>query len=272
MTIWTYAGNSTLVDREVVSRNSCLYCQSSLNVLPEIYEGDEHIGDEALSRVAACPVCGWWTAIKVIVRGYHADHYKGQHLFARGTRWHHIYGAAGSLRELDVEDISQPIGEVRRYLAAKYQARFKLHPRLFEETVASVFKDLGHQVVVTAYSADDGIDIILEGTNRTTIGVQVKRYKNSISVEQIRSLAGALILGGHTRGVFVTTSTYQTGVSRTAARFGARGYPIELIDASKFFTALCIAQRHAYEKANDKLAPFFNFDQRLMTFIGIGGL
>jgi restriction system protein len=54
---------------------------------------------------------------------------------------------------------------------------------MFEETVASVFRSLGYDATVTAYSGDGGIDVILhKGEER--IGVQVKRYRNSISVEQ----------------------------------------------------------------------------------------
>jgi restriction system protein len=127
---------------------------------------------------------------------------------------------------------------------------------VFEETVASVFRDLGYGARVTAYSGDDGIDVILDGQSDTMIGVQVKRYRNSIQVEQIRSLAGALVLGGLTRGIFVTTSTFQGGADDTAQRLNTRGYQIELMDATRFFDALKIAQRSQYRSKSDPTAPY----------------
>jgi restriction system protein len=152
-----------------------------------------------------------------------------------------IRGSIARLRNLDLVNLDQPIEEVRAYLVAKYQDRFMLHPRLFEMVVGSVFKEFGYQSTVTSYSTDSGIDVILEGSNGETVGVQVKRYRGSIKVEQIRALAGALLLGGFTRGVFVTTSTFQRGAGPTAALAARRGVPIELVDAQRFFDALSLA-------------------------------
>ena len=92
-------------------------------------------------------------------------------------------------RNLNLSDLTLPIQEVRDFLTANFESRFTVHPRLFEETVASVFRDLGYEVIVTGYSTDDGIDVILERGGET-IGVQVKRWKNSIKVGQIRELVG----------------------------------------------------------------------------------
>jgi restriction system protein len=188
-----------------------------------------------LKRLFVCPVCGWW---KAEARQEIDDwvHLRGHSV---------VYGAAASLRELDLSDISTPINDVRSYLAAKYENRFILHPRLFEETVASVFGNLGYTAEATAYSGDDGIDVILKRADET-IGIQVKRYRGSVEVEQIRSLAGALLLNGLTRGIFVTTSNFQRGGKTTTEKYAARGYEIELLDAERFYDALKIAQREMY--------------------------
>ena len=146
--------------------------------------------------------------------------------------------------------MSTPISEIRSYLAARYESRFTLHPRLLEETVASVFGNLGYISVATAYSGDDGIDVILRKADET-IGVQVKRYKDNIEVEQIRSLAGALVLNGFTLGMFVTTSAFQRGAPATAAKLETRGYRIELFDAQRFYDALQIAQREMFRSFRD---------------------
>lgn len=79
------------------------------------------------------------------------------------------------------------------------------------------------------------------------IGVQVKRHRNSISVEQIRSLAGAMVVNDVTKGVFVTTSRFERGSARTVDLLRVRGYPIELIDAPRFFDMLNLTQIDAPE-------------------------
>jgi restriction system protein len=78
--------------------------------------------------------------------------------------------------------------------------------------------------------------------NDERIGVQVKRTKNSIKVEQIRSFVGALILGGFVKGIFVTTSSYQSGVAALVEQVAQKYIPIELIDENVFFEALSVAQ------------------------------
>ena len=70
----------------------------------------------------------------------------------------------------------------------------------------------------------------------------MKRYRDAIEAEQIRSLLGALVVGGFTRGVFVTTSKYRSGADAVASAATCRGYPIELLDAEQFYEALGVAQ------------------------------
>jgi restriction system protein len=105
---------------------------------------------------------------------------------------------------------------------------------------------LGYEARVTSFSGDDGIDVILDGPANELIGVQVKRYADRIGVDQIRELTGALFIGGYTRGIFVTTSSFQSGGERTADMSTRRGIPVELMDAERFYGALQIAQINAY--------------------------
>ncbi len=223
------------------NESACPFCKQDL--LPVVAEKDCDITpnpppwpnhhESFSANVQACILCGWW---------------KAQYI----TEWRNpgescvdIYQGGASLKELDVTDLSVPIVEIRDFLVARYQQRLNIHPRLFEEVVGSVFGNLGYSAIVTGYSGDNGIDVILS-SGKETIGVQVKRYKNKIDVEQIRSLAGALVLNGLTRGIFVTTSTFESGAHSTSDRYSQRGYPIELIDAQRFFDALCLSQREMY--------------------------
>ena len=274
MTIWEYKTNTNSVDRSVLTEPNCLFCSSKMESLEKLFEESLEDNYEEITQVQICPVCGWWKyllAVQAIepmgITTYPQELSEIQPWdFAGGAsdgieyRWGAIYGTIGSLKELDLVDISLPVEDVRSYLMVRYSERFKIHPKLFEETVASVFKDLGYHSRVTSYSGDGGIDIILDGPNNKTIGVQVKRYKNTIEVEQIRSLAGALFIGGHTKGVFVTTSKFQSGAGKVCDIAATRGLPIELIDAEKLFSAMEIAQREKYKYKNDPMAPFHKID------------
>lgn len=128
-----------------------------------------------------------------------------------------------------------------------------MHPRLFEETVGSVFRNLGYQALVTAYSGDNGIDVVLV-RGQEKIGVQVKKWKNAIKAEQIDALAGALMRGRYVAGMFVTTSHFQPAAVTAAAQHGSLGHRIELVDAQRFYDALKLSQRPHYASKDEFLA------------------
>lgn len=165
-----------------------------------------------------CENCGWWR----LIQDFSISANKWQ-------IWQIFFGVTSSLKNLDLEDINTPIDEVRQYLLAKYESRLSIHPKLFEDLTASVFRNLGYHSIVTGYTNDGGIDVVLEKNNKQ-IGVQVKRYKNKIEVEQIRSFAGALLLGGYPEGIFVSTSDFRRGSHNAAKKFSKKGLPIKLIN------------------------------------------
>ncbi len=244
MSIWSY---------DDIARNpspflktwSCPFCRATLSQLHKninlespLYGCiDEDVWRETTEEMFICQTCGWWRFEKRLEENF----------VELETL---VCGAVASLRELDLSDISLPIQHIRDYLAAKYEKRFEIHPRLFEETVASVFRDLGYSAQVTGYGNDGGIDVILY-KNEELIGVQVKRYKARIEVEQLRSLAGALVLSGTTRGVFVTTSEFRSGCEKTTHGYRYVGMQIELMNANDFYDALGIAQRNVYRSMDD---------------------
>jgi restriction system protein len=242
MSIWRYADRVLEIAniKSALAASECPFCRSGLELLREdIHGGSLSPRFNSIEKLWACPICGWWKG--------HRTSSTSNRDFRRSNEW----GAAASLQQLNLKDLSLPIEEVRAYLAAKYEARFDLHPRLLELVVASVFRDHGYLAETTAYSNDGGIDVVLRGKDEERIGVQVKRYRKSIEVEQIRSFAGALLLKGLTKGVFVTTSTFQRGAGEASATAASMGYSIELQDATKFLDSLRIAQREMYESAQD---------------------
>jgi restriction system protein len=222
--------------------------------MSKLLEGEERPSDKSVinSLVKACPVCGWWNV-------YDVESGWG------GERTEFIYGTHAHLKNLDLSNSDQPVEEVRNYLLAKYNERFTMHPRLLEETVASVFRDLGFVARVTAYQNDGGIDVILDGPDGKMIGIQVKRYKDSIKVEQVRALTGALFIGGFIKGIFVTTSSFQSGVSKAANISAIKGLPIELIDADKFLDALKITKRHGYTSYEDWKEAVGDIEKHLIS-------
>jgi restriction system protein len=183
-----------------------------------------------------CPVCGWWLIDK-------------QFIFSTKCQtWHSNFGASGALKLLDLANIQTPMAEVRNYLVARYEDRLSIDPLKFEQVVGSVFASIGYKARVTAATNDGGIDVILSDDAGTSVGVQVKRHKGKIKVEQIRSLLSAMVLNGHTHGVFVTTSTFQRGAYSCAERAKQHGALIELMDADRFLDLLKIAQVRDFEE------------------------
>jgi restriction system protein len=157
------------------------------------------------------------------------------------------YGATASLKNFNLDDVNMPLTEIQNYIMAKYEARFDINPRIYEELVASIFRNIGYQAKVTAYTNDGGIDIVMSNPDGKEVCVQVKRYKNSIKVEQIRSFLGAMVLNDFTKGIFVTTSNYQSGAYDAINNASSKGLEIELIDAKRFLEALELSQKESFE-------------------------
>ena len=252
MPIWEHQlGQGQRSELELsVKLASCPFCRTPLTPLPRdvrVHDSDPYYRFEYCTSVSLCSICGWWKAIEdyesAPVYSNHEPSFPRELTLARSA-------GVAVLREFDLTDLSLPLHEVRQFLLARFSRRFTMHPRLFEMTVASIFKSAGYDVVLTAYTNDGGIDAILQDAEGT-VGVQVKRWKDSVDVDQIRALAGALLQHGHTRGVFVTTSQFQSGAERTTAQLAARGYPIELIDAPRLFDALKIGLRPAYSTVEE---------------------
>lgn len=231
--MWEYSCASTLLTLTCVTSKKCVWCNKELIRLDPASFDSPTSQRKLIAQMSICPYCGWWTVFRI----FQGDHPRSAGLFEC------YEGVIGSLKEFDLTDISAPLSDVRKYLHIKKDKVFDLHPRAFEEVVGSVFKDYGWEVRVTAYTGDGGIDIVLtDGTK--TVGVQVKKHKKEkkVEAEQIRALAGALMLNGMTEGVFVTTSSYRRGAIKTAEKYTHMGHPIRLLDCRRFLEALEIAQ------------------------------
>lgn len=132
------------------------------------------------------------------------------------------------------------------------EARHTISPMLMEQVVVSVLRSMGYETRATGRSGDGGIDAVLEGPGGA-VAVQVKRTRRSIEVEQVRAFVGALVVGRHTRGVFVTTSQFRSGVSVATSALAGTGYAVELVDGDRFLHALGLAQTKMYASQEELL-------------------
>lgn len=236
MSIWLYQDQCNNPKESTVRSNKCVFCQCQLKTIyEETSKWNNHI-----KKINICPICGWWTIWE-----------SSSNILLKDDKLSfNLYETSAVLKKLCLTDVEQPIEDVKQYLLVKYKDRFTMHPRLFEETVESVFKNVGFQTVITSYHNDGGIDVILND-GISEIGVQVKRYKDSIQVSQIREFLGALIENGMTQGVFVTTSQFQKGAYKSIEKFFEQKYKIELIDGNKFYDALKLSRRNIYQSYED---------------------
>lgn len=249
---WAY-GDQIRDERALVSAlasKDCIFCSSKLEKPGMGLIERSEVGrlvDLVSSHIFVCPLCGWWR-YSYDFRARQSDPGKDRPSLAAET-----WGAAGSLKNLDLTDQSLPIEEVRKFLLARFENRFSVAPKIFEEVVASVYRDLGYETVVTGKSGDGGIDVVMIGPEGQLIGVQVKRYRETIGVGQIREFTGSLVIKGIREGIFVTTSDFQKGADATAQKSGLCGFPIKLLNAKYFYEALGMAQRRRHDKNNDPL-------------------
>lgn len=124
----------------------------------------------------------------------------------------------------------QPLTEELAILcAARPKYLDALTPRQFEELIASLFKNQGFDVELTARTRDGGYDIVAvahSGLNPETLLVEVKHFapNRPVGVGIVRALYGVKKLNLASKGILVTSSY----VSRDARHEFSRVIPWEL--------------------------------------------
>ena len=245
MSIWTFQDYFPGRASRIGFRSSeCPYCKTPLSSLGTI----GHILDIE-KRGWACPACGWWKV--------EAERDVSGPTFIPDTDvvGSELRYAHGTLVNFSVKDWAGPLDELQRYLVVRYDAIGEVSPRKVEEIAADIFKNLGYRAELTAYSKDGGIDVIVtEPRDGERIAVQVKRYKDRVGVEPVRSFVGAMTLQGFTRGIFIATGGF-TAPARALEDTDVVG--LELQDGQQFFEQLRISRRPAYYSLDDEGAPYF---------------
>jgi restriction system protein len=267
MSIWTYnaSAHDPVFVNSVHGAAKCVFCGALMlpwgepapteAAILEMEKADSKLCED-WEWGGFCGDCGWWFAS---VRLY------GEFGYFWGDS--HRVGAA-RLKEFSITNLELPLDEVQAYLLARWEKRFSISPRVFQDTVQSVFANLGYVTRATGFHNDGGIDVVLECGDGSSIGVQVKRYRNRIKVGVVRELLGALMLQGHARGIVVTTSDFQKGcydTARVAAHVCRRR--IELMNGNSFLEALRLARRgsaHPPQYANLWDLPIVKHDDTVV--------
>ncbi|MEU4286732.1 restriction endonuclease [Kribbella sp. NPDC026596] len=106
-----------------------------------------------------------------------------------------------------------------------------LDPIEFERLVRQLFEAMGLKAWSTQASRDDGVDGVAVNEDPIMGGVcviQAKRYRNVVSTEAVRALAGVMGQMKASRGVLVTTSWFGKASHDFAAEHGR----IQLIEGT----------------------------------------
>ena|GEM_PF-1021911 len=112
---------------------------------------------------------------------------------------------------------------VKSYFKRNPEKLYEMHPRKFEELIASIFKDLGFDVELTKATRDGGRDIIASIRTAATnflAYVECKRYApdHKIDVGIIRDVAGVQYLDRPSKSIIVTTGFYTKDAQETAKK------------------------------------------------------
>lgn len=124
------------------------------------------------------------------------------------------------------------------YVAARPETVYSLAPRVFEELVATIMRDFGFEVQLTARTRDGGVDILAVQTDIAGIAcqyvIECKRWAphRPVSIELVRALYGVRSSRGADHAIFVTTSRFTRAVWQSAHRGELRN--LALVDFERF--------------------------------------
>lgn len=128
-----------------------------------------------------------------------------------------LFDSKSSIIVSDIDDA------VKAFFKKYPEKLYDIHPRKFEELIASILKDFGFDVELTQATRDGGRDIIARVKNSVTeflTYVECKRYSANykIDVGIIRSVAGVHHLDRPSKSIIVTTSFFTKDAIETAKK------------------------------------------------------
>lgn len=96
----------------------------------------------------------------------------------------------------------------------------EVDPFVLEDLVATLFRNMGYEVIETNKTNDGGIDCILYNNDPIMGGKvigQVKRYKNNIDIPKLREFESVLRNSDAMKGIFISTSNFSAQCEKFAS-------------------------------------------------------
>lgn len=194
----------------------CIQCRSSLVQTSYKHEYWEDDIDEEFGKHINCEICGFW---------YETEENTSGHRYCRIS--------IARVKAFDLTDKTASIDAVLRHLKKNWKDVYYVNPRLLEHVINPIMKEyLGAEIYTTKASRDGGFDLVCFDSPKGKVLIEVKRYAEhrKISVNLVRSLAGACVRENSDYGVLLTTSDYTHAATKEAKIFNSTGqvYPIKL--------------------------------------------
>ena len=144
---------------------------------------------------------------------------------------------SSSVQEDDFDEESK---EKLSWKEEALNAILEMEPSAFERLAQRLLRESGFvQVEVTGRSGDGGVDgkgiMRLAGLLSFHVIFQCKRYRGSVTPNQIRDFRGAMV-GRADKGLFITTGSFTKDAIREATRDGAPA--IDLVDGDQLVEKL----------------------------------
>lgn len=245
MLIWNYPETST--DPHILADLAeCPFCAVHLQRLFwDQRKNSSHNQDYDDLLGFFCPSCGWWKVIRETgIWSPPNPRHMPKFVYQK-------FCQAGAVMNLFPGDLNAKLEYLQSILWGNFTGGFA-RGLSDEEIVASVFDSQGYKVLVTGNVKDQGKIVILT-KDAEKIGLLVNDSESAFLVEQILSITGVIILGGETKGVFVTTSKSQKVIDSTTRSINFYGGPIELVDVKRLYDALGLVQIPPYSSQENFL-------------------
>ncbi|MEO8527778.1 MAG: restriction endonuclease [Pseudolysinimonas sp.] len=210
----------------------CKYCQRTMHEVYDEVQGEWGSSAYRRIRTFAC-ACGWWNSEDV----YQAVAYPE---YGDAFNWQAV-NSQGCLRAFSVSDSEIPTATLREALARDRADLRHVDPYKLERLVGDVMSDFFNcEVRHVGRAGDGGIDLLLmDGDSPRAIQVKRRSREVAEAVSFVREFVGAMLLGGHISGMFVTTAPrFSAAAESTAALAVSKSLVsrIDLVDADSLLS------------------------------------
>jgi restriction system protein len=127
------------------------------------------------------------------------------------------------------DDVIFGLSNIDQIIRAKYfevdhpiEVLYNLSSEEFEYLIAELYEEMGYEIELTKKTHDNGIDIIAMNNGiakKEMIIIQCKKYREKITVKDIRELIGIIEINNATKGVFCTTSDYTSSSKKMLRKY-----------------------------------------------------